>query len=68
MAELKDQIEQEKKELEAAPVIQPIVGQIKRCHICGGVFSSQQLKPFDTHLPGLVREACQNCHPQRSIL
>jgi len=69
--ELEQQIAQEAKELKEAPVIQPIIGQVKRCHICGQVFSASDLKPFDTHVPAergrQAREACPNCHPDRSI-
>ena len=68
---LEIQIEAEAKELKEAPVIQPIIGQVKRCHICGAVFSAHELKPFDTHIPTergkQAREACENCHPDRSI-
>ena len=66
--QLESQIAQEAKELNDAPAIQPIVGQVMRCHICGQVFSAQQLKPFDQHVQGQVRLACPNCHPQRGVL
>ena len=67
--ELEIQIEQEAKELKEAPVIQPIVGQVKRCHLCGAVYSAQDLKPFDTHIPNSSpRHACPNCHPDRNII
>jgi hypothetical protein len=58
---LEAQIAQEEKELKDAPVIQPIVGQVMRCHLCGAVFSRSDLKPFDTHLRGGARLACPNC-------
>ena len=68
---LEIQIDQEAKELKEAPVIQPIVGQVKRCHICGQVYGGQELKPFDAHIPAergrsQAREACPNCHPDRT--
>ena len=60
------QIEAEAKELKEAPVIQPIIGQVKRCHICGAVFSATDLKSFDEHVSNFKpREACPNCHPNR---
>ena len=66
--ELEIQIEQEAKELKEAPKIQVIVGQVKRCHICGAVFQASDLKPFDSHIPNTMpREACPNCHPNRDI-
>jgi MinD superfamily P-loop ATPase len=68
VADLKDQIAQEAKELKEAPVIQPIVGQIGRCSICGAVCNANQLKAYDEHLPNMKRMACPNCHPQRSTL
>jgi hypothetical protein len=64
--DLQTQIEQEEKELKEAPVIQPIVGQALRCHICGQVFHMSALKPFDEHVEdGKLRVACPNCHPNR---
>ena len=70
--QLEAQIAQEAKELKEAPVIQPIVGQVKRCHLCGQVFSSEQVKPFregfhEVHTGHIAREACPNCHPDRDI-
>ena len=66
--ELEVMIEQEAKELKETPVIQPIIGQVKRCHICGAVYSAVDLKPFDAHIPNSApRHACNNCHPDRSI-
>jgi hypothetical protein len=68
---LEKQIADEAKALREAPVIQPIVGMVKRCHICGAVGSANDILPFregthDVH-PGLPqREACANCHPKRS--
>ena len=63
---LEAQIEQEAKELKEAPVIQPIVGQVMRCHICGQCFSRNDLKPFDIHVQGGMRQACPLCHPERT--
>jgi hypothetical protein len=68
---LEIQIEQEEKELKEAPVIQPIIGQVKRCHLCGAVYSANNLQPFDEHIPTergrpQSREACPNCHPERT--
>jgi hypothetical protein len=64
---LEIQIEQEEKELKEAPVIQPIIGQVHRCHICGAVYSATDLRPFDTHVPNTPpRHACPNCHPERT--
>jgi hypothetical protein len=61
-------IAQEARELAAAPVIRPVVGMVKRCHICGQVFSANELKLYDTHVPqGKPREACPRCHPDRNI-
>jgi hypothetical protein len=68
VADLEAQIKQEKEELQAAPVIKPIVGQVMRCHICGQCFSPQELKSYDTHVQGGARLACPNCHPQRGVL
>lgn len=70
--QLEQQIEQEAKELKEAPVIQPIVGAVRRCHICGAVFPSQDIKPFregfhEVHIALPMREACPNCHPNRDI-
>lgn len=66
--QLEIQIEQEAKELKDAPKIPLVIGQAKRCSICGQVFSSQDLRPFDSHIPNTVpREACPNCHPNRDI-
>jgi len=66
---LVEQIAQESKELKEAPKVPLIVGQVRRCHICGQPFNLQQLKPFDTHIPGrIVREACPTCHPDRGTL
>jgi hypothetical protein len=62
--QLDAQIKQEAKELKEAPVIQPIVGQALRCHICGQVFSRHDLKSFDTHTVN-PRLACPSCHPHR---
>lgn len=65
---LEAQIEQEKKELEAAPKI-PIreyMGTTLRCHLCGQVKPIGTLKPFDAHIPGgTPRYACESCHPDR---
>jgi hypothetical protein len=63
---LEAQIAQEAKELKEAPIIKPIVGQVMRCHICGQCFSRNDLKPFDTHVPGSKRVACPRCHPERT--
>lgn len=64
--QLEVQIEAEAKELKEAPVIQPIIGTVKRCDICGAVFSSSDLKSFDEHIPNSrLRAACPNCHPNR---
>jgi hypothetical protein len=69
--QLEVQIEQEAKELKEAPVIQPIIGQVKRCHICGAVVPAVDLRPFDTHIPAesgrpQAREAGPCCHPERN--
>lgn len=65
---LEMQIEQEAKELKEAPVIQPIIGQVKRCHLCGAVYKVTDLLPFDMHVRGAKpREACPNCHPERAL-
>lgn len=69
--QLDAQMKQEAQELKEAPVIQPIVGQALRCHICGQVFHAQQLKSFETvdSTRGPVeRVACPNCHPNRGRL
>lgn len=65
--QLEVMIEQESKELAEAPVIQPIVGQVMRCHICGQCFAAQELKPFDQHVEGSNRLACPNCYPNRLV-
>lgn len=67
MADLDAQIKQEAEALRNALVIKPIIGQIMRCHLCGAVFSANDLRPFDTHIPrGTKRLACPNCHPERA--
>lgn len=64
--QLEIQIEQEAKELKEAPKIQLIIGQAKRCHICGQVMTN--LLPYDQHIQNTMpRYACQNCHPNRDI-
>jgi len=66
--QLEVMIEAEAKELKEAPRIQPIIGQVKRCHICGQVFPATDLQPFDSHIPNTIpRTACRNCHPNRDI-
>jgi hypothetical protein len=67
--QLEAQIEEEKKELEAVPKIpiQQFMGITTRCHLCGQVFPSGTLQPFDTHVPNVrPRFACPNCHPNRN--
>lgn len=66
---LEIQIEAEAKELAELPKI-PVaqfLGSHRRCHICGGIYNSEDLRKFDTHVQGAEREACPNCHPQRGI-
>jgi len=66
---LVEQIAQEFEEIKNAPKIPIIPGQVFRCHLCGGVFSANNLRPFDTHIPERKeRVACPNCHPDRSTL
>lgn len=64
--QLEVQIEAEAKELKEAPKIPVVIGQVKRCHICGAVFNASDLRPFDLHT-NAPREACPNCHPARDI-
>lgn len=64
---LEMQIDQEAKELANVPK-EPIYkfrGMHSRCHICGQVKNADEMKPYDTHIRGTVRQACKACHPQR---
>ncbi len=59
------QVDREAKELRDAPVVEPILGEIRRCYICGQVCRAADLRPFDTHI-GHTRLACPRCHPERA--
>jgi len=70
-SQLEGQIAQEAKELKEAPVIQPIIGAIARCHICGAVVPANEIQPFregfhEVHQGLKQREACPRCHPERN--
>lgn len=65
-------IAQEAKELKEAPVIQPIIGAIARCHFCGAVVAASEIQPFregfhEVHPSLKQRQACADCHPDRNI-
>jgi hypothetical protein len=69
---LEMQIEQEARELKDAPVIEPIIGAIARCHICGAVVPASEIQPFregfhEVHTALPQRKACSRCHPSRNI-
>jgi len=70
--QLEAQIAQEARELKDAPIIQPIIGAIARCHICGAVIPASEIQPFregfhEIHTALPQRKACSRCHPDRGI-
>lgn len=69
--QLEVQITQESKELDKAPKINPIIGAIARCHICGAVVPANDIQPFregfhEVHTGLKQRQACAGCHPDRN--